>query len=533
MAAAEMLGPESGRIRASSRPRVQHQAKTARNAGRRVQRGAPSTPAGNSFGGDSAGKEVRAKERRSAVGLLPSERQELEHHWAGAEAEIGFRSLHGSIQDKLLRSPPNEGVQRQVIEQLERRGGHYELETLVGEMVSDRDATAHEARRAIQRLVLKGNLRKTVEQVRKRRDGILAGHGRVGLFAQSADGTEHTDEYEAAAEVVHLEYRLGRTIREDGTVVRTPAKRCTPEERWARMDAEARDVGLWWMPKCHESAMMPAREFDDGGDDMDVEIAKAQLERENYDRRERMRAAEDGRSPRARKSRMVRDIPDPAQRKIRMLTVEQRCQIERIYGYTSAPAYATEYLGMVDVARAVEFTPTVERRRKRMVEDLVAQRCRALEDEQARQEGILRGSRFRLAERLQERANRPEPPPPVDGAEALLRLQEAERQAKIDRKLDLVIKAGVTVSVGKLTSHTVRNTLDRTVTHAHVLSQALDQAPEDKALKTRWLEERRQFISATMNEATELLEELSAHYRGDQETLRQIAARRASRAAGV
>lgn len=453
-------------------------------------------------GVDDATRKLVYKERRSGVGLLPNERAELNHHWAGAEAAVGFRSLHGAIEDKLLRAPPNEGIGARLIDHLEMRGGHYEHEELVAEVVMEHGATAHEARRSIQRLALFGHLRLTVDDVHRKQDRPV-GMGGIGENNVGAEAAHRVREFDEPAVIVHLLSMLDKT----------PPKRLTREERWARLDQEARDITRWWMPSCHESPQMPAREYDGGDDELDREIEECREAFESRAKDERMSAAVDGRPVRARRCTLVHTAPDPAAERLRSVAVAARVMIERIYGYSSTPAYVNEYQGVVDVARAVEFTPTVERRRRRAVEAMVEARLGDLEAERVRQEAAVCSAVLRLAELRKVRADRPKPDwASMTKQEHIAYMRAGMEEANELRSLEGVVRAGVTIT--EAAEH-LRETLDGTISPQHVIDQILFQQPTEKAARAKWLQERRAFVQVTTDEATWVLEWLSETYRGE------------------
>ncbi len=104
--------------------------------------------------------ESRADQReadRQSLRLTAKEREELEYLWRGYAAELGCRSLHGAIQDKLLRSPPRDNVRRLVVDELERAGGRAPEGAILRLLALD-GSTRYETRRAIRDLVAGGKV---------------------------------------------------------------------------------------------------------------------------------------------------------------------------------------------------------------------------------------------------------------------------------------------------------------------------------------------------------------------------------------
>ena len=96
---------------------------------------------------------VRASER-----LSPAEREELEYLWGSYSADMGIRSVHGAIEDRLRRSPPRDEARRAVLDELERAGGRAPEGKILRIVVADGGFTRYEVRRAIQLLELHGKV---------------------------------------------------------------------------------------------------------------------------------------------------------------------------------------------------------------------------------------------------------------------------------------------------------------------------------------------------------------------------------------
>jgi hypothetical protein len=215
---------------------------------------------------------ARRQSFRDAKLLTEEERMSLRYEWGGYGA-ADIKSPFGAILNAVLRAPPRPAI-RYVVAEMERSGGRISLDSLVVTLDEEALATAHETRLAVRAMCGSGQLTKYVQDMpRKDQKGDL----------------------------VHVPTEM---LKLNKTSSREPAPPLTPEERWARADAEvARD---WQEIPCKESRCTVHRDPD--------RISWANLPTSD--------------EPRTTTSRM---------------SGLDRVAIERAYGSSVHPAYANEF----------------------------------------------------------------------------------------------------------------------------------------------------------------------------------------------
>lgn len=175
-------------------------------------------------GGAHGGSHRADEERKAEEGRLSErEKSELLFYWSGHAGVLGCRSVQGAVEDRLLRGPPSVGrVFEDAIEQeLVKRGpGGWPRESLVEVLAAE--------------VVVDGGGKRRRGVGGTRREARLAiwgmaGAGRVEFFV--AERKKHV---EGREEVVPTE--MVRIVPE--RMKRAFPDRVSPEERWARADAE-------------------------------------------------------------------------------------------------------------------------------------------------------------------------------------------------------------------------------------------------------------------------------------------------------
>lgn len=145
----------------------------------------------HTFGKDKENRDLRSKARVSSLRLGPVDRADLEYLWHAYEADLGRRSIHGSVTARLLRSPPNDTARALVLAEL-GRSGRVTRQKLKEIVVGEGLATGYELRRAIDALIGMGQV--------ETHEGVLA-----LAIAPGVRGRLPTREERWAAEDAELE----------------------------------------------------------------------------------------------------------------------------------------------------------------------------------------------------------------------------------------------------------------------------------------------------------------------------------------
>ena len=118
-------------------------------------------------GGTVQSFESRTERRASLVKgrrLTEPEIAELQDYWIGYAAQMGFRSAHGAVEARLLRSPPSKQTNQRVIAALELCGGQCPETKLMRDIVESASNVLevglqrHEVKEAIRALSDRGIL---------------------------------------------------------------------------------------------------------------------------------------------------------------------------------------------------------------------------------------------------------------------------------------------------------------------------------------------------------------------------------------
>lgn len=107
---------------------------------------------------ESFGLDDAPPTKKSSPRLRPDELVELEYLWGSATAEMGVRSVHGAIEDRLRRAKPRDGIRRRILEELDRHEGHAIEGALVCVLLAEGGCTRYELRRAIRMLLAHGKI---------------------------------------------------------------------------------------------------------------------------------------------------------------------------------------------------------------------------------------------------------------------------------------------------------------------------------------------------------------------------------------
>jgi hypothetical protein len=453
---------------------------------------------------EEAERRARSAERAKA-GFTPAEDAELLEVFGGFAARAGVRSLHGATQDRMLRSPPREGVRAAALRALEFAGGSVEREEFVATLAAEAGATPYEARRAVRKLVDGGFARTEVRAtwVTRDVDGGRPGVGRDGGIADLLVGVAPRQErYEAPRVWVVQELDEHRE----------PAARRSRVFRWAQRDAELEAF---------------CRGFVGCSGDESPEVSVPEV----------------GSAP-----------PDAAIAALAAMPARDLAAVRLWYeGGTSGGGearYADVFGGMH--ARLLPLAPSVEAARLEVVARLLGEREAALEAQRARGAEEVAVAREALSERrgavaahreagaaYEEslRAHRagargaallarggaqdaPEPSAPPEPPPALPRLPPGRLRA-----WRAVARAGTPVpdDPGRL-----RALVDREVRVADALREILDARPATRCAcppggrgsrcagcleRDRWQEARRAFVSRVRGELVEVLARAAASYR--------------------
>jgi hypothetical protein len=138
--------------------------------------------------------------------LLPSERAELEYLWNGYESDLGARSVHGAIEDRLRRSSP-KALAGPIVDLLRVAGGRTPLKLLVRALRTEQQATRYEV------------------------TGALGGLVAAKRVAVEGGGSRAVDwiHHDGPGDLDHVVVRLLPTVANEKT---------TREARWREQDAE-------------------------------------------------------------------------------------------------------------------------------------------------------------------------------------------------------------------------------------------------------------------------------------------------------
>ncbi len=237
--------------------------------------------------------------------------------------------------------------------------------------------------------------------------------------------TERFEEYTADAEFVHLARRLKRD----------PPPRTTREERWAAADEEI-ERECRGGPSCKD-------------DDYETQAPA-----------------------------MVGTGPVGSERAVRGLPLSLQRVLRRLYGNTPPPPYAL-VLGD-EVARAAEFTPIVARRRKLLVEHLVASQVAAMQAAAKEHQRTCEQARAAVAA----------------GGRIPVKLREQARTGPM-----------------VVDETAIHQRIDHAVTAADALRWALEDAPSDPAARAKWRGEREAFIKRVRVEAEKIIVDACRSYR--------------------
>lgn len=167
--------------------------------------------------------------------LTAAERGELEYLWLQYDSDLGARSVHGAIEDRLRRDSP-KALAGPITDLLRVAGGRTQLRLLVRALRREFQATRHEVDCSIGGLV-------------KAKRVALEGGGRAALEWLAADG-EPLDHQGKDADRGRFDETFVRLLPTVAGV------RATREQRWREQDEEI-ERG-WRMIADQETVLEPA-----------------------------------------------------------------------------------------------------------------------------------------------------------------------------------------------------------------------------------------------------------------------------------
>ncbi len=170
-------------------------------------------------------ESFEGRHERTSKRLTEFEAADLRYLWDGYESDLGIRSLHGSIEFRMLMSAPRD-VRAAVVEELERHGGRAAEGLVLRVLAAEGTATRAETRRALRMLERTGR----VERVAVERPE------RPTMCSLPRRACDH-----ACSHCMWTGWDL--RLRERGEVRISLALRAvpkTPEQRWAERDERLR-----------------------------------------------------------------------------------------------------------------------------------------------------------------------------------------------------------------------------------------------------------------------------------------------------
>jgi hypothetical protein len=188
--------------------------------------------AGGAFGHD---REASLARKREEGKLDETERGDLLMLWSGLSALCGMRSVHGSVEDRLLRAPPRKSrrLDKALCDFLRHRGtAGAPREKLVEVLSAEESVTRHEARMLLMGLVTAKRVELFTAEVVRRKPctckspmGEEADAGRRKRKCDCSAGQEES----VPCEMARLVAKWDRGAKDEPE---------TDEGRWERQDRE-------------------------------------------------------------------------------------------------------------------------------------------------------------------------------------------------------------------------------------------------------------------------------------------------------